>query len=545
MSEFSSGLVSHIFGTRDSNNAAVGTFTPSQNRATLIVGLTCACISLAIAFTTLRWFVVMRRLFRHHLILLLVLSDACKAVWYFVFGVVAISGGPVSSSSSFCQAQGFLLLMAMEMSDMSILIIALHTVLCIFKPGPRIGEGGLYPYRHWLYPVWLAPPILAASLAFIKEGDAYSTAGTYCFLPKRPFWYRLALSWIPRYIIITLILLMYASIYIYVHVKFHGFRNLQANESSRDSTTLTSRRTTEATVVDSAPSPRTVTVLPPVASPPRARLSRPGMLRGNSYSSIKAAKEPVEPRPPWEAMSFITESPFASAAAPAAASPNPKTSPTNSESSVTDTSEAGDPRKQSETPTNFTNDTVVTHATFNTGANLKASGDPASNGTTDHLKATRAAIRKQLRFLFIYPIIYILMWTFPFASHVTMYSDNLVKHPIYWLSILSTISLALQAGVNGVVFSFKERPWRRIDRDSRLSVNLRLWRRGCLPSEPEFEEEDRNKPKRQANTNWWEAEGRKRKDSVWMGTDMLTTFTSRRQQRPDTALDSIHERSVA
>jgi G protein-coupled receptor GPR1 len=138
-----------------------------------------------------------------------------KAVWYFVFPVVVFVGGPVSSTSNFCQASGFLLAFAIEASDMAILLIAVHSALCILRSDSTIGESGLYRYRNWIYPMWLGPPLLAASLAFINNEEGYTLAGTFCYLPKRPFWYRLALSWVPRYLILSLILIMYVWIYIY------------------------------------------------------------------------------------------------------------------------------------------------------------------------------------------------------------------------------------------------------------------------------------------------------------------------------------------
>ena len=518
-----------------------GSFTASQNRATLIVGLVCACVSLAITFTTLRWFILMRRLFRHRLILFLVVSDACKAIWYFAFGIVAIAGGPVQSQSGFCQASGFMLLMAMAMSDIAILILALHTILCIFKPSPKSGEGGLYPWRHWIYPFWLGPPIIVASLAFINDGNAYVTAGTLCFLPKRPFWYRLALSWIPRYVIITLILAMYAAVYVYVHIKFRGFRNLQASDSSRDSA-LISRRTADATILEPGSSQRTSVTAPvtPLASVPltKPRLSRPGILRSLSSNTVI---ENGETRPPWESMSFITQTHFTATAA-SQATPlggSVSASPPPHEGTHSPASGSQSPpvdRRQSEAPTNFTSDTVVTHTVFESG--LKNSED----GTVDHLRNTRAAIRKQLRFLFIYPLIYVLMWTFPFANHISMYFTYIVQHPIFWLSIMSTLSLALQAGVNGLVFSIKEQPWRRIDPQSRFSINFCFWIHKATPDHAPEDETEVEKPPAPDNSHWWEAEGRRRRDSVWMGTDVLTPFASRKHQRTNT-LGSISERS--
>ena len=527
----------------------------SQNRAILISGLACACVSLAIVVVALRWFVLMKRIFRHRLILFLVVSDTLKAIWYFVFAVVAISRGPVSSTSNFCQAAGFLQLFAVEASDFAILLIAVHTLLCIFKPSSKSGEGGLYPYRRWTFLVWLGPPVLAASLAFIGGSDAYVTSGTYCFLPKRPFWYRLALSWIPRYLIITTILAMYASIYIYVHVKFRGFKNLQAVGSSSDSA-LTSRRTTEAHPIP----PDTTTQEPnPEAAPTPAQLPQsktrgggPSALRMHSYSSIIGGGAKPAPQPehnaPWDSMSFITQLPLDPAPRAGVAqedfatSARPETNEFSGDSRESTPSSQQGVRKQSEAPTlltSYTGETATSHANLET---TKA----ADAGTTDHLRNTRMAIRRQLRFLFIYPLIYILMWTFPFAQHALQYNDYYVRNPPFWLGVVSTCSLALQAGVNGVIFSWREKPWRRIDKDSRFSVSFRF---GASSSQAEEADEDDEKatpiPKEENSPHWWEAEGRKRRDSVWMGTDVLTNIAGRRHHQRTTTLTSINERASA
>ena len=188
-------------GSHPSNVSTLGAFTTSQNRAVLIAGITCATVSLISSLLALRWFLLMRRSFRHHLILFLISSAAFRAVWFFVFPIVVFVRGHVDSGSSFCQATGFFFTFGLEVSDFAILVIALHTILHIFRPTKKVGKGGLYPFRHYIYVAWIAFPILAASLAFVNKGNAYVTSGNFCYLPKRPFWYRLALSWIPRYLV--------------------------------------------------------------------------------------------------------------------------------------------------------------------------------------------------------------------------------------------------------------------------------------------------------------------------------------------------------
>lgn len=62
-----------------------------------------------------------------------------------------------------------------------------------------------------------------ASLAFADTSLPYTSSGAFCYLPTRPIWYRLALSWIPRYLILSTIMVVYLAIYIYAKHKFDAF----------------------------------------------------------------------------------------------------------------------------------------------------------------------------------------------------------------------------------------------------------------------------------------------------------------------------------
>ena len=193
----------------------LGAFSLAQNRIILIVGVTCACISVIAALVAFQWFAFMKRSFRHHLIFLLIVSDMWKALWYFIFPVVVFTKGEVDRTSNFCQASGFFLALGTEASDYAILMMAIHAALYVFRPPKILGEGGLYPYRYWMYAFWVILPVLAASLAFTNH-KGYITSGTYCALPKRPFWYRLGLSYIPRYIIFVITFALYGAISILI-----------------------------------------------------------------------------------------------------------------------------------------------------------------------------------------------------------------------------------------------------------------------------------------------------------------------------------------
>lgn len=565
-------------GLSSTANDHATTFSETQNRAVLIAGLTCACLSLLATFITLRWFILMKRTFRHRLILFLICSDTFKAVWYFVFPIVVFSRGQVSNNSNFCQASGFFLALGIEASDFSILLIALHSIIYIFKPSTRSGDsGGLYRWRNWLYPVWLGFPLLFASLAFINDQGAYVTAGTYCYLPRRPFWYRLALSWIPRYLILSLIFCMYAAVYIYVTVKFHSFSHLNDSEDQFSSHSQ-SRSHLSSYIPEPEPDVAPDEVVPSREPEKKPTVARPGWSRQGSYRN----EIPTRPTDPWDEVSFITAKPLRHTSPRQSgihssdfAVPNQEqnNSRTSRNPSFRMDSFAAQDRKPSACPTNassYTGDTMTVPSGEQTpkgngqhghhGSYFHKHPTPSQPRPNDPLKRTRSAIRRQLRYLFIYPAVYVLMWIFPFASHCLLYDDYYVQHPVYWLTVLQTCMLALQAAADCTVFSWREKPWRRIPEDSKFAMNnIRHSFTGrknsnkttsnkisvdIAPDEQLGSLENGHVGVRSGNssratsTHWWEAEGRKRKDSVWMGSD-TSDVTNMNFERRDTLIEPL------
>jgi G protein-coupled receptor GPR1 len=542
-------------GLGQAKAGTVGTFSPAQNRAILITAVTTASISLVVAMVSLRWFLSMKRSFRHHLILMLIISDTFKAWWYFLSPLVIFSRGRFESSSAFSQASGFLLATGVEGADLSILFIALHTTLYIFRPPQKLEDGGLHKYRYYTYVAWVALPLLAASLAFTnRSGPAYVTTGTISYLPKRPFWYRLALAWIPRYVIFVSIIAMYTAIYVYVKVKFDGFHNFGSNDSSFETSSKQVSKSGERSYNTSSASPQgTLTDNTLKDEEYNRKLSvsstcnKPvALVNGRRTSRIP------DDMPEWEKIDFITSSPLVGSqrlsqlplgitAADFACEAGTK--PNEAEGGLSPV------RRGSESPShaarnvssaitlnaNLKSDTEVTAGTAHSSPPAMSSNPSVRrSGATDQLALTRIAIRRQLRFLFIYPLIYLLLWILPFVQHCLNYTDYYTAHPPFWLSICITCILALQAGIDCVIFSWRERPWTRMQGPPILSVwairklRARISGRGesgqsgarTHEMDP-ADQEARKSKKVKRDSNWWEEEGKKRKDSVWLGTDTV------------------------
>jgi len=290
---------------------------------------------------------------------------------------------------------------------------------------------------------------------------------------------------------------------------------------------------------------------------------QPTFLQASSYTKEKA-QAPVDP---WDEVSFITSKPLrdatlwrpgvqASDFAMNAGNTNHSiaTSPPQNRNAYDQyDSLSPDTRKVSSCPTinsGYTGDTVTNSLPpdahpleiARTARKVPPIPEqPAQEENQDPLRHTRKAIRKQLRYMFIYPAVYVLMWAFPFASHCLLYNDYYVTHPIYWLTIISTCMFSLQAGVDCMVFSWREKPWRRIPEGHRFSMEgLRASFHGRHDQTPNRSANisvaigsdmeggvDGNTPRglvsgvssRAPSALWWEAEGKRRKDSVWMGTD--------------------------
>lgn len=190
-----------------------------------------------------------RKVFRHSLILLLLAFDTLKAIIFLIYPVATFIHKHVYGIPRFYNTLGWFTAFSIEGVDLIIGIFAIHFALLIFKPNwkwrnKRTGnlEGGLYKIRYFIIPTLFMFPVLMASLAFIDfdvrpklssninivldNNDisirsktrigGYKPWGSWCYLSPTPIWYRLVLSWGPRYFLILSIFLIYISIYVYV-----------------------------------------------------------------------------------------------------------------------------------------------------------------------------------------------------------------------------------------------------------------------------------------------------------------------------------------
>ncbi|GAB1319290.1 G protein-coupled receptor gpr1 [Madurella fahalii] len=503
-------------------NAAADESSQNTIRLLTILSLVFASISVVSTLPTLYWFVRMRRSFRHELILLLIQSDILKSTAYVIFPIVSLVRGNVESDSTFCQLSGFTLAIGIESADVAILLIALHSVMYIFRP-----RSGLYPYRRVAYLVFYLFPATTASLAFIR-GYGYENVGQYCYLRTDRTWTRLMLSWIPRYFICISIVLIYAFIYLYIWKRIgdYGRRSSEAVQQCRwpsaSGSVPATPRICYHGLIPSTPSSRRTSVVDTVSASKDRR--RPA----SSISTIQTGNGSAQAEIQWnwtgftQAQSLGRSTPEADetgdpltpdlppiSSPPPAHSPQPRAAPITdcpparasrdsihhpplasstkrpSHSAGPNDSAGHKKRIHSLTPLLSRLHKIRTRTASSSSsiaephhaappsppAPLSSVADDCSSPTAGVVSQQRDRVRRQLRSLFVYPLAYMVVWLFPFVSHILGYDDNNNnpdraagggggEEDPRWLLVVGIISLCVQGAVDCALFMLREKPWR-------------------------------------------------------------------------------------
>lgn len=294
---------------------------------------------------------------------------------------------------------------------------------------------GLYPFRHSAYACWAMFSILMAALAFTGGNSyAYISQGAFCYLPVRPIWYRITLSWAPRYLILATIILIYLVIYIYCRSTFGEF---SPNISSAGT------NTTEPATLDTSGGASEVQARAPQERNEQQNPKRGHALTSSTCRSITPARPndsfgwPLAPGSPAE-FTEVTHDLVS----------NDPNSPTGASNQRSEIDPIAGKTYRSPTPMEALNDKSLSAIAINRSRN-----DP-----NETLYKRYKAIRRQLRYMFVYPMIYLLMWLMPFVNHCYFYTK--AHHPPFSLNTVSLVSLLLQCTADCLIFSVKEKPWR-------------------------------------------------------------------------------------
>ena len=481
-------------GERAMDYAAV---SPSQTQALEIVSVVVGGISIVLTTIAVVWFLRMKRGFRHEyacilsismtfwlangnsLIIMLITSDLLKTLWLVIPPSIELSGHEVDSNSTLCQISGFFLALGIEACDMTVILIALHTLLYIFRR-----DNGLYRYRTLVSGAFVCVPSLLASLAFVSK-PAFTKTVPFCYLPPKHSWTSKGLSWYPRYVVFGSIVLAYTCTYIYARCAINKYSNQQEESQPSDTDTFKLRRQQNGRTVPPTP-PITYHGLIP-STPPCEDAPRPEerylqalsetFRRARHVPSQKPAIGGVDVGNGESYHSKPTSLTTHGARASLPSGTVVVTADEGNESVVPSWESTGDEatsRAHTATtlagievsllqqPNAAASEQGARHSLlsmFHMGSCVNDSPritlSPAILSTTGVL-GSRNKIRRQLGQLFIYPLVYMLGWTLPFASHVTATREGKSS---FGLVMASQISLCSQGWVDALVFLVLEKPW--------------------------------------------------------------------------------------
>ncbi|KAF1964586.1 hypothetical protein BU23DRAFT_492045 [Bimuria novae-zelandiae CBS 107.79] len=436
--------------------SSISLYNSWKTHSVQIAAVACASTSMGSSFITIYWFCRMQKRFRHRLIMLLIFGDLMKAMWLFLLAAVSLARGKIVTESVFCQTSGFLVQFGTETSDYAVLVIALHSALQVFRPSRTIRSDGLYRYRHQVYIGALVIPAAMAGLAFINPRWGYMSQGPFCSLPLRPFWYRLALQWIPRYLIAIIILGLAIAIYFHVGFEFRALHNSMQEAKPSVYTTFSV-----------------------------------GSVENNVGSGPAIAEYQVsQSRRGSSAVSMIGASRRASVVALVDSHTDFGNDSTRTQS-IPESSQVAD-RSYTLLPLR-TDDTVNTDNSYNekenqhdpSRENSEENASPSSQAPNPHMQRQLAKqwshIHRQLRLMFIYPLVYILVWLFPFINHCLTYQDGYARHPFYWLNLVTIICITLMGTIDCLIFSLREKPWRHIPTSDDTFLGSFIWWRKVSP----------------------------------------------------------------
>ena len=362
------------------------------------------------------------------------------------YPIVTLTSGDVSPDSGYCKISGFFTAYFFEASDLMVFIIAIHTAVYVFNPklAQAADEGGIWQWRYYVFAAWLIIPGLLAGLAFINP-TPYVPLVTWCYLPILPLVWRYALAWGPRYFILFTISVLYVTLYIYVRRVYRTIgRNRHGNSADSD-------------------------------------LESQGPSNGGSQSV-----EPGYINLQFPSQSYIQRKRLP---IPLPLSEDPEKYSCPSMSTSNDT-----PPPTSGTSISYQNLLADDHPTVPVMAaarNMSATTtlpdphlpsmrnpDAASVDLNSSFSQRRARVERQMRTLFIFPIVYFIMWIPPFINHlyqVITYDSNVTTLPpgSFVVTVFATIFLPAQGFVNVCVYAVRERPWQRRQRNPRVTITTK------------------------------------------------------------------------
>lgn len=391
-------------------------FTEHGSFVQRVLAVSSSCASIVFCVAAMYMFLAIdprRLVFRHQLIFFLIFYDLLKACILLLYPSRVLTRYTAYYNDRFCQIVGFFTVTAIEGADIAILSFAVHTFLLIFKPGLTVKvhnsdrtEGGLYRYRFMVYGLSFFIPTIMASLAFCY-GKGYYPYVCWCYLPQRPLWSRLVLSWIPRYIIVIIIFAVYGAIYIHVIREFKTLGGVW--------TTIHKLRLHNGLH-------------------PNASHEKPSFYSALKYF-LATVKDHIFPH-------FII--------------PDEEVHKTNSNNNLGNSAS-----KDSKLKGNSNKEPKAKGSTGNIHIDTEdIVFDPEIQAANlENFRKRQKIIEKQMKSIFIYPFAYCFVWLFPFILQCTQFNYEQHHKPIYWLNCMGAFMQPFNGFIDTLVFFYREQPW--------------------------------------------------------------------------------------
>lgn len=485
------------------NETARRAFDYPHRRAIRITGIVSSSISIIsglCAFYFLGMVHPKKRVYRHNLIFMLIIYDFIKALALLIYPAVAeATRESIMDNVPFRNALGWFTCFSIEGGDFIILCFAVHIALLIFFPNMKFKfynhnrlitsnpqEGGLFPFRIYLYLTSLIFPSVISSVGYVPS-QGYKSGVNWSFLVTvRPVWY---FTWIFRYCIVILIISMYVGTYVHVTRQYKvvsSKMNLQGAQKQSLLSTL---------LGDSIWYKMGKFIMMLVF--PDVQIS--AKLHGRALNT-KADMENIQKLHVPGDINF-NEDPFSNSQG---------TSSTNNTYSVGQEEQQDQQRQQKEQrqkeqqQINQQQNQLEPDGSVDVDQ-LNANSDEATEVEStesekmrrlqrdvgldiqrmlhreamDRFEVRRVQIMKQMKVIFVYPVSYILLWMFPFIHQCyILRHDGKVTWSSYTWYAMAAFFQAFNCTIDTLVFLYRERPWTltvaRVDPGMRFSYSL--WR---------------------------------------------------------------------
>lgn len=443
--------VINVFVRDDINQVEL--FTNNEVKVQRILAISSATTSILFCLISMYCFLAIdpkRLVFRHQLIFFLLFFDLLKAGILLLYPTRVLTTFTAYFNTNFCHVVGFFTATAIEGADIAILTFAIHTYLLIFRPSMNVKvgntgrvEGGLYTYRHYIYGTSFLIPIVLASLAFIRQ-EGYHSFVCWCYLPQSPVWYRMVLSWGPRFAIVMAIFTSYSLIYFHVIREYRVLGSVFNTLPRRD---LSSEEPTFFSALKYFLQAAKFQIFPNLDIPDEENYHH-----HRRQEALSASRSRIQP-----SQSRITREQNLDRTATETVDFDDLSS-SSSSSASTDDNDVNEYRNPDDldpiTRTRSSDARLSNENRFNTRAN------DIQLENLRNFRKRQKIIKKQMKSIFVYPVAYIFVWTFPFILYCTQINHERQHGPIYWLNCMGAFMQPLNGLVDSLVFFYREQPWK-------------------------------------------------------------------------------------